>query len=235
MGDRLILVEGKDEKKFFLAFSDTKGIHNLDFRDVGGVSKFSNSLAVLLRNGEINSNTKVVGIVRDADNDPTSAFQSVCSALNKNNLSIPSKPCVFSGGNPNIIVLILPGNGRKGMLETICLDSVVNTPNMDCVKKYFECLKSKFTDFKSQNIYKANIRVFLASVKWLENGAFQNLQSAAESSPPEDADVEMIDTFLASKYKPQLDLGIAAMKGYWDFDNPAFSIIEKFLTMVSMA
>ena len=34
---------------------------------------------------------------------------------------------------------------------------------------------------------------------------------------------------LASRYKPDLDLGIAAKEGYWQMDHPAFAQVKQFL------
>jgi hypothetical protein len=102
-----------------------------------------------------------LGIVRDAEDDPTAAFQSVCSGLQNAQLAIPSKTCIFAGNTPRIGVLILPDSNRKGMLETLCLQSVESDPIILCIDEYFCCIKRIS---KSPRVMdKARLLAFLAS------------------------------------------------------------------------
>ncbi|MGB9597480.1 MAG: DUF3226 domain-containing protein [Candidatus Poribacteria bacterium] len=86
---------------------------------------------------------KSLGIVRDAENNPKSAFQSVCSALDHSKISKPKKPCSLSDGSPRVSVLILPDANTEGMLETICLRAVANDLVIEYIDKYFDCINKK--------------------------------------------------------------------------------------------
>ena len=82
-----------------------------------------------------------------------------------------------------------------GMLEDVCLESVVSEPVMECIERFLECVKERRTDWPKQNI-DAKARVH---------------------------------TFLASQDPPDLRLGEAAARGFWDFDAAAFEPLRNIL------
>jgi hypothetical protein len=48
--------------------------------------------------------------------------------------------------------------------------------------------------------------------------------------PPKELSKAKVRTFLASQEDPTLPLGLAALKGYWPFDDAAFGSLRQFLT-----
>jgi hypothetical protein len=175
-----------------------------------------------------------IGIVQDADNQAEGTFTSICGALRTANLPVPTAPLIPTGSNPQITIMILPGNGRPGMLEDICLESVKDDVAVDCVNEYFQCLGENLGAMP-RNLAKAQVRTFLASMGWLEEAEFNLIQSRiGEFLPdlPTQPSTAKVQVFLASRSKPDLKLGEAAQAGYWPLDHPAFDQVRAFLQML---
>lgn len=158
---RLLIVEGEDENRFFNSLLSSLGIANIQVMPIGGKTKIRENLG-LVRKDARSHVLESIGIVRDADDDPDSAFQSVCDSLKMNGFSVPASEFEFTNEKPRIGVVILPGNNAKGTLEDLCLMSEKDNPGMSCVEQYFECLKFKQGHVPS-SLGKAKIHVFLAS------------------------------------------------------------------------
>jgi len=103
-----------------------------------------------------------LGIIRDADNDPAGAFQSVCDSLSRNGLPAPDRIGRPSLGSPPIVrVMVLPDGQKPGMLETLCMESVRDDKIMPCIDRFFECA-GDLGHLPSQ-MDKAKVQVYLAS------------------------------------------------------------------------
>jgi hypothetical protein len=239
---KLLLVEGQDEVFIFTELLKTMNLdQNVDVREVGGKDQFPNKIHDLQSVSGYGL-VKSLGILRDADDNPESAFQSVCSVLDKVKLPIPIAPLQPKIGPPQVTVMIIPDEHSKGMLETVYLETVRDDPAMTCVDEFFDCLKEKRDPLSENAIPKARVRAFLASREWLEIAHFEYLQRCManyESDVPvsEAVAVPKVHAFLASRYTPDLSLGIAAQKSddedrYWNFNHPAFDKIKQFLQML---
>ncbi len=155
-----LLVEGRSPEIFFgelLNHMDLSGIQLQDFKGIKDLPAFLKGLRIAPNFAEVVS----LGIVRDAEDNPTAAFQSVCSALQNANLGKPDKPCIFEANTPRIGALILPDANRKGMLETLCLQSVESDPVIPCIDEYFCCIKQ--IGVLPRVMDKARLLAFLAS------------------------------------------------------------------------
>jgi len=156
-----LLVEGYSAKILFETLVDKISIKDkVQVQDFGGNNELRNFLHTL----KVTSGFDIVisiGIVRDAESNPSNAFKSVCTALNNEGFYQPSQPEKFEGANPRIGVLILPNAEECGMLETLCLQSVSNDPSVKCIDDYFDCLKK--VGFSPKTIDKAKVQAFLAS------------------------------------------------------------------------
>ena len=159
--ERLLIVEGEDEVRFFSAFHNHLRLSEVQILGIGGKDRLAASLGALVRTRGFR-NVQNLAVVRDANGNPNGAFQSVCSALTANGLPAPPTPLVPAGTSPRVMVAILPGNGATGMLENLCLQSVANDPVMPCVDAYFRCVKES-GHTPPRKIAKARVRVFLAS------------------------------------------------------------------------
>ena len=238
---KIILVEGRDELNLFNELlADQKLADAIEVMEVGGKEKFMTNLRAL-PNRSGYKNVASLGIVRDADANPESAFQSICSVLENVKLPVPLAPLQPKHGRPQVTVMIIP-HDKPGMLEDICLDSVSDDLAMDCVAQYFQCLQEKQRILAANDIPKARVSAFLASREWLEIAHFEYLQkcmASYEPLPPVSPAVSVpkIHAFLASRYTPDLSLGNAAKKTaredrYWQFNHPAFDKIKEFLRLL---
>lgn len=189
---RQLLVEGEDARHFFLALIRHLNLGEIQIQNFGGIKQIHGFLKGFMN---LPGFSKVVsiGVVRDAEKDPESAFQSVRTALRNAGLPSPKKQEMFEG-QPRTGVWILPNAFSSGMLETLCLESVQEDPAMVCVDQFFECLKSH------------------------------------KISEPENMDKAKAHAFLSSRKKPNLLVGQAAEKGYWNWNDSSF---ERAKTLLS--
>ena len=198
--EKLLMVEGKDEKNFFQTFLDKKGIKEVQVIPVGGKDNFSNNLPEIVKLPEFES-LKSLAIIRDADKSAESAFKSLCSALDKNSLPTPRQIGEFvANASLKVGVFIIPDGKSSGMLESLCF-SIVKPEGkniIECVNSFMECIKElpqKGQQYKQpKNWEKAKVRAFLSAME-------------------EDTS----------------SLGVATQKGYWNLDSDNLKPLLKFL------
>ncbi len=158
---RVLIVEGEDEKRLFSELIAYLDLPDIEIRAIGGKTKIHGNIRALTITSGFDKVTSV-GVIRDADEDPTAAFQSVCGALQNAGLARPTEPLQPAGDSPRVIVMILPNGETSGMLENLCLESVREDPAMRCVDEYFECLEERVEKLP-RNLSKARVHTFLAS------------------------------------------------------------------------
>jgi hypothetical protein len=159
-----LLVDGDDAFSFFTNFLGHLDISDIQIQNYGGNDELNGFLKAFCKAPGFQEKLKSIGVVRDAEKNPKSAFQSVNGLLKKVKLPIPKKPSEITNTKPCVSVYILPDAKTKGMLETICLRSVERDPAMICVETYFKCLK-RDTKKLPRNLEKARVQTFLASRK----------------------------------------------------------------------
>lgn len=160
----LLIVEGSEDERFFGALVTHLGLRNLQVMGIGGKDSIRRRVRTLTVSPGF-SMVVSMGIVRDADDNPGAAFESVCGALRDAGLSVPTQPGTIAGESPAVSVLILPGDNSCGMLEDLCLRAVAEDPAVPCVEQYIECLQKRQQDGCSfpRNQSKARVQMFLAS------------------------------------------------------------------------
>ena len=131
---RLLIVEGKDDEAFFDALVNRLGRHDIQVAGIGGKTKLRASLKALVKDPPF-QNVQSLGVIRDADLDPKSAFESVKDALKATGLPTPRKPMSVAKGPPQTSFMILPSIERQGALEDMCLEAVAGEPVMICRKR----------------------------------------------------------------------------------------------------
>ena len=137
-----LLVEGKDQQNFFEAFLQHIGIEELvQIQDYGGGNELRDFIAAFVKMRRFIT-VESIGIVRDAEMAAQSTFQSVQSSLRNAQLPSPSQVEIGSAGEPCVRVLILPGGGRRGMLETILCELFSGEPIDKCIDNFFNCAGS---------------------------------------------------------------------------------------------
>jgi len=158
---KLLIGEGKEEVDFFTAFLTHLNITNVQVEQYGGKQGLPSYLRTLVvRPGYLN--VVSLGITRDADNSAQSAFQSVCSSLNRASLTVPSRPGEIVGDSPQVSIMILPDAQNCGMLEDLCLTAIETDPVLQCVDEYFDCVY-RTSGRKPNNMAKARVHTWLAS------------------------------------------------------------------------
>lgn len=161
-GPKLLIVEGKDEKLLLPRYLEHHGIEGMQVEDIGGKTLLQRNLRQV-RLEMIPAELSSIGILRDADDDPVGAFQSVCSALSANQFSAPASPGTFADGTPRVGVYILPDAATKGALETLGLRSVGGDPALACMGAYFDCVGDPPERTTAGQIAHAQAQVYLAS------------------------------------------------------------------------
>jgi len=162
--EKLLIVEGKDERNFFAALLKHEHVNGVQVIPVGGKDKFKTELPNLVNMDDF-SEVDTLGFVRDAEeNQAPAAFSSICSTLMKNNLPAPkSINQVIIQQNIKIGVFIMPNNVDEGMLEDLCLQSINKNPLYRCVDEYLQCCLSQISKNKKINIAKAKVQAYLAT------------------------------------------------------------------------
>lgn len=158
----LLLVEGKDERNFFKALFRHSTVTSVQIEDVGGKNKINARLAAL-KNVSGFSDVLRMAVIRDADVDAAPAFDSVRNALKINGLPYPTRSGGFNTKNrPHVGVYIMPDNQDPGMLEDLCLATVVEDPTFVCINGFLECVEDQ-TDSQPINPAKSRVATFLAA------------------------------------------------------------------------
>ncbi|MBN1676174.1 MAG: hypothetical protein JXR37_34335 [Kiritimatiellae bacterium] len=166
---RLLLVEGKDAKKFFEVLVAQLGLPGVQVMDFRGTTQLASAVKAVRNMARFDA-VETVGIVRDVEKNPTGAFQSVTHALRQAGLPVPKEPFVFAEDTPRTCAVILPDASTPGMIETICLKSVQDDPVMPCVQQYLTCVEA--AGELPANLDKARAHAYLAAQKkpWLRLG-----------------------------------------------------------------
>ena len=136
-----LLVEGNDQRNFFEAFARHLGLADaVQVCNFGGIDELRGFLAAFVRMPDFGS-VGSVGIVRDAEGSEDAAFRSVQSSLDNANLPVPPAVGKPVDENPRVAVLILPGGGNPGMLETILCRSLEGEDTSSCIDDFFQCVE----------------------------------------------------------------------------------------------
>ena len=136
-----LLVEGKDQGNFFGELVKYLKIEDLQIQDFGGVNELKGFLGVMVKQSGFHDTVRMLGIVRDAETSAQGAFQSVQSSLRNAGLPVPVRPGDPIGAAPTVNVLILPGNGAPGMLETLLCRTFADTAADRCIDDFFKCFE----------------------------------------------------------------------------------------------
>ncbi len=178
-----ILVEGRTPEIFFREMVE-KHLNlkdKIQVRDFKNIENLTTFLRIFTRRPEFIEKVTSLGIIRDAEDKPaTSAFQSVCNSLETVGITRPNKIGEVQNRTfdlPDVIgdtptreiktgVFILPDCNDKGMIETLCLQSLTEDKTQEislkCVDEYFECLR-KNNGVSPENIEKAKTWTFLSA------------------------------------------------------------------------
>ncbi len=159
-----LLVEGNDFRNFFEAFAKHLGLSDsLQIQNFGGVDELRSFLKAFVKIPDFGT-VENIGIVRDAEKDEEAAFRSVRSSLANAALRMPTEAGTPSARGPNVRVLILPGGGEAGMLETLLCRTFVNEKVNRCIDEFFECVNA-LRDGSLSRPDKARAHAYLATTQ----------------------------------------------------------------------
>ena len=156
-----LLVEGNDPRNFFEAFVEHLSLANIQIQNFGGVYELSGFLRALV-NAPGFQTVQSIGIVRDAETSAERAFQSVQSSLERAKLPMPDSLAERTDTSPAVTVLILPGDNRQGMLETLLCESFADNPVEGCIDDFFKCVES-LPDVSIERSDKARAHAYLTT------------------------------------------------------------------------
>lgn len=141
--DKLLLVEGNDDKFFMLSLFQKLLIDNIQIISYDGkdnLQVFIKALKTLPNFDKIQS----IGFTRDADeNDPGKVFYSIKSALIANNFAAPEKIASFAAKKDFEVrtgIYIFPDCVKKGELEDLCLQAILDNPEIPCIEQFTQCI-----------------------------------------------------------------------------------------------
>ncbi len=187
----LVLVEGAHLEQVIEEQLRDLSRSDVAIQSFGGVNELARWLSARVNEPGFRRIERL-GIVRDAECSARSALQSLRSACAHVNLATPRDVGVAEGTNPSVCYWILPGEGRAGMLETLLWETVANTPEGECVDKFFDCVR----------------RVGDAPARYDKARAY---------------------AWITTRAHPEVSVGIAARKGYWNLRHEAFAGLRRFL------
>ena len=162
-GLKFVFCEGGDDLAVVEGVSGSIGLESLRIEAFLGKNKLRLFLRDVQKRPDFAQNAvTAIGIIRDADEDGTGAFRSVCDALRVNGFKVPDRNGGFAMNGIRVGVLIVGPNNGQGMVEDLCLNSVSDRPEFGCVDEYFRCIidKSGRKDFSA----KSKVRVWMASL-----------------------------------------------------------------------
>ena len=157
----LIFVEGKDDVAVIellvshLNIADSVQVISADGKDK--LRKFIRTFVALEGFPE---RVQGVAIIRDADTDPGAARTSAEDSLN---------------GIENARVYLLPDDSGPGILEDLCLQTLQDRPDLQCVDTFMECMGA--TGITLSNPPKFRMRALLTA---LDDGKTRDTFWAAE-------------------------------------------------------
>lgn len=162
--DKLLLVEGRDEVNLFCALirrclGDKSDIQVIE---AGGKDQFLGRLKAIKIEAQTRMTFQSLGVVRDADDNPKGAFQSVYDHLCKAGYKPPEAHRTFSIASPSVGVFIVPDGIECGSIETLCRRAVEDSDAARCVEKYLKCL-AKHNAMESGSRDKSFAHAYLAA------------------------------------------------------------------------
>lgn len=211
---RVLAVEGTHEvhlSRALLSAPDMRDLPAIDVQPLGGKTSLRDRLTALLQDPRLldfydNGEAIAIGIVRDADDNPDGALQSVTDALKHSGLPVPQSEAGTAVGDVRtpqglsleavrVSVFIMPGGGRTGSLEDLCIETVRCEPAYECVEGLFECLQAR----------------------------------GLAGPPAHRMGKARAHAFLATRAEPDKHVGLGAREGYWPFGHEAFAPLKAFL------
>lgn len=171
--------------------------------------------AVKDQSGSKNFNLRLLGIVVDAEDDATLAFQSACTHLGNAGYGVPVEPGAIAksaSGLPDVAVFVIPAGG-PGCLEHGLLDSLTNDRFNECVEHFAECIENKWGNDRPRAP---------------ESQSDEDIQKWQASMSRWRAKLK-VHAQIAASARPESTLGESAKAKLWNFDGPGLAPLVAFV------
>jgi len=203
----IVACEGIDDQEFLRRMLDHLRISERRIDQYRGKAQLPTYLRGLRDSTDFET-IRVVGVIRDGDDSPGGAWQSVRDLLQRLDLPCPTGPgtigtgrCGVDGITRSIGVFIMPDNNSPGALEDLCLRAVADSASLTCVDEFLACVAARTNvTCRQQDVPKARL-----------------------------------NAWLASRADPTLRLGQAVAARQLPPDSPAFDPIKDFLRALAVA
>jgi hypothetical protein len=140
---KLILCEGKDDQAVIegllahLQIGDRFTVEQIEGRNL--LKAYLRALPA--RPEFVRQEVEALGIVLDANGDPTANWRRIVDSVNEVFKVKLSEPAKKEGTLPTITGMLIPAGGQPGMLETVCLESVKGALEYACFETYVQCIE----------------------------------------------------------------------------------------------
>jgi hypothetical protein len=179
---RVFVCEGFEDRTFIYHLGKKRQLLECNTFSMDELSDKGNSALarglVALSNLPNFSNVDDVGIVMDADENEATTFAEICSRISAANSDpgikpglaypIPSSPFQKANGKPSVTVIMTPGSGKPGCLDTLIWSVLKRQYSSEatCVETLLECARRKSgPDRWGQNaLDKARVRAAIAVI-----------------------------------------------------------------------
>ncbi len=149
----LIIAEGMDDKMFCMWACQAYKRKDIQVENYGGINNLKKFITAL-KTQENFETVKTLIIVRDAEDDATSAVTSIKGAFQEAEFPIPEKSYMFkSSGEKKSAFIIFPGPGEnKGTLENLCLATLKrDDPILICTEQFLDCVRRQNNSFSHEH------------------------------------------------------------------------------------
>ena len=167
MSERVLLVEGVDDEHVVCHLAKRYGdVPAFEIRVTIGFTNLSKSIPVEIKA----PGRQVVGILADADDDPTTRWRTVRDRLRRANVvGVPDAPipggAVF-GEDPRIGVWLMPDNAASGELEDFVAATIPkDDPVWPRARRYIADIPLEERKFTPGKTLRAEVHAWLATRK----------------------------------------------------------------------
>jgi len=167
----LILCEGPSDEAFFRALVCHRKLPEFGIRNGldsgpdsgGGIDQFGPLLTAITTWRNVDIITDIL-IVADNDLSPSGSFDKVRNQIAATGrYEVPISPLVKAAGSPTIQVMMIPGTGKPGNLESLCVEAAIDAhPDIaKCVDQFATCVNAD--GWPEINLCELKLRSLLAA------------------------------------------------------------------------
>ena len=130
---------------------------DLQIVPAGGVSNIPRGIKLISEAREF-ANIEYFCVIRDVEDSPKSAVDSIKGALVRADLPCPSEAYEWVGdADLRVSFAVLPNPQSPGKIEDLCLQAARDTAVYPCVEQFFQCVEGKQGDPPGDEIGRAHV------------------------------------------------------------------------------